>query len=105
MRILCNRSFKSKVGSFIISLKFASIKETNPVSGRSGQGLGGGVVGLRKGWRRRKRMGTGVEIGQAWVVMKMESWVIFVCVSFSSGKGPWLQDRKQGGTKAPSDWP
>lgn len=24
-------------------------------------------------------MGTGVEIGQAWVVMKMESWVISVC--------------------------
>lgn len=42
VRILCNRRFKLKVGSFIIGLTFACIKETNPVSGRSGQRLGGG---------------------------------------------------------------
>lgn len=42
MRILCNRSFKLKVGPFVTGLKLAPIKETNPVSGRSGQGLGGG---------------------------------------------------------------
>lgn len=57
---------------------------------------------MRKGRRMRKRMGTGLEIGQTRIVMKMESWVICVCVVFF-GTGLGRRTGNKGGTKAPSD--
>lgn len=39
---LVQRSFESRVEASIIGLLFASIKETNPLSGRGGQGRGEG---------------------------------------------------------------
>lgn len=61
------------------------------------------MVGLRTGRRKKKdghwvgnRSGLGChengELGHH-------------CVCRFLPDGPWLQDRKQGGTKAPSDWP
>lgn len=45
------------------------------------------MVGLVKERRRRKRMGTGLEIGQGWVIMKMENWVSFGCLCFARDRG------------------
>lgn len=45
------------------------------------------MLGLVKERRMRKRMGTGLEIGQGWVIMKMENWVFFGCLCFVRDRG------------------